>query len=302
MIVVFGSINLDLVIHAARLPQPGETALGPSLARFPGGKGANQALAAARAGAPVLLAGAVGADAFADEALALLDAGHVDLSRIERVTDSTGIAFITVDAAGENLITVASGANRHASAGALRGWAFSSADILLLQREVPEAACLAAARMAKAGGTQVILNLAPASPVAQDLLDCLDVLVMNAHEAEVFAAARDWPERDPGEIARRTDHELGIACIVTLGAEGCVGWRDGVRRTLRPPSVEVVDTVGAGDAFVGALAAALHRGFGFSGALQRAVAAGALACTRPGAQPSLPHFDDIERLAAAHAF
>jgi ribokinase len=297
MIVVFASIILDHVAVVDRLPGPGETVIGPSYQVFPGGKGANQALAAARAGAPVKVGGAVGRDAVAEAALSLLREGGVDLTGVETVDLPTGAAFIGVDSRGQNQIIVTAGANLGARATSLARHAWQASDILLLQCETPEGECIAVARAAKAAGARVLLNAAPAGPVSQDLMDLVDVLVVNEHEAVVISVSRDWDERDPDLIAARVDRELGIACVATLGGEGCIGWSGGVRRSLPAPDVRVVDTVAAGDAFVGAFAAALHRGLGFSGALQRGIAAGSLACTRPGAQPSLPVAAEIEALA-----
>lgn len=296
MIVVFGSLNVDLVTPVERLPGAGETVIGPAYALHPGGKGANQALAARRAGAEVVLVGAVGRDAFAEIALSLLAADGVDLSHVARVEAPTGAAFIAVDAAGSNQIVVAAGANALAGAEALAGMTLGEGDILLLQREVPEAECLAAARLMKQAGGRVVLNLAPAGPPEEDLLACLDVLVVNEHEALMLAESLGWPEREPDDIARRCDTERRIACIVTLGAEGVIGWHGGVRRRLAAPVVAVVDTVAAGDSFTGAFAAALSAGYGFSGALQRGLAAGSLACTIAGAQPSVPRREAIETL------
>lgn len=296
MIVVFGSINLDLVTPVERLPGAGETVMGAAYALHPGGKGANQALAARRYGAEVALVGAVGRDGFAEMALALLAADGVDLTRVARVEAPTGAAFIAVDAEGANQIVVAAGANAQAKAAALESLPLGEGDILMLQREVPESECVAAARLMKRAGGRVILNLAPAGAPDPALLDSLDILIVNEHEALVLAQALGWPEREPDDIARRLDAERGIACIATLGAAGAVGWQGGVRRRLDAPRVAVVDTVAAGDSFAGAFAAALAAGFGFSGALQRGLAAGSLACTGIGAQPSVPRREAIEAL------
>jgi ribokinase len=296
MIVVFGSLNLDLVTRVERLPAAGETVIGPAYALHPGGKGANQALAARRAGAEVTLVGAVGRDGFAEIALALLAADGVDLSHLQHVDAPTGAAFIAVDAEGANQIVVAAGANAHARADAIAEISLGRRDVLLLQREVPEAECLAAARAMKAAGGRVILNLAPAGAPDPDLLACLDFLLVNEHEALVLAASRGWPEREPDAIACRCDAELGLSCVVTLGPAGCVAWYGGVRRRIEAPSVAVVDTVAAGDSFAGAFAAALSAGYGLSGALQRGLAAGSLACTVAGAQPSVPRRAEIEAL------
>lgn len=299
MIVVFGSLNVDLVTMVERLPAPGETVMGPDYALHPGGKGGNQALAARRAGAEVALVGAVGRDAFAGTALSLLAREGVDTSLVAQVAAPTGAAFIAVDAGGANQIVVAAGANAYASARALHELELGERDILLLQREVQEVECIAAAEIVKKAGGRVILNLAPAGPPAPELLAATDILIVNEHEALVLGRALGWPELDPDAIAQRVDSERGIACIVTLGAEGVVGWQGGVRRSLPAPKVEVVDTVAAGDSFVGAFAAALAAGYGLSGALQRGLAAGSLACTVAGAQPSVPRQEQIEALVGA---
>lgn len=299
MIVVFGSLNVDLVTAVARLPGPGETVLGSDYALHPGGKGANQALAARRAGADVVLVGAVGRDDFAEIALSLLARDGVDLTHVARRDAPTGAAFIAVDESGANQIVVAAGANAQASASALSELPLGEGDILLLQREVPDDQCLLAARAMKQAGGRVILNLAPAGAASPELLACLDMLVVNEHEALVLGAALGWPALEPDDFARRIDAERKLACIVTLGAAGVVGWHGGVRRRLEAPQVAVVDTVAAGDSFCGAFAAALAAGYGFSGALQRGLAAGSLACTIAGAQPSVPRREAIEALVGA---
>ena len=295
MIFVFGSINIDLVTRVPTIPAPGETVLGRSYALVPGGKGANQALAARRAGAEVALAGATGRDDFARAALALLGADGVDLTRVERVEAPTGAAFIAVDEKGENAIVVASGANLFARAAALDGAALGKGDTLLLQRETPESETLAAARLARTRGARVILNLAPAGAFAAEWLDVLDILVVNEHEAVAVGGALGLAG-DAEAVARALDAR-GVATVATLGAAGAVAWSGGARHAVAAPKVEVVDTTGAGDCFVGAFAAALDRGLPIGAALAQGVAAGALACTRAGAQPSLPRRGEIESLA-----
>ena len=287
MITVFGSLNIDLVTRVEAIPRPGETVLGPSYAVIPGGKGANQALAARRAGAEVRLVGAVGDDGFADAALSLLLQEGVDCSRVRRVDAPTGAAFIAVDAAGENAIVVASGANARASASVLHDLPAGPGHVLLLQREVPETEALAAARWMQAGGGRVVLNAAPAGAVSADLLACLDTLIVNEHEAAVVGGALGLTGSIDA-IAAAIDARHRVATIVTLGAEGVLGWTGGVRRAVPALPVSVVDTTAAGDAFCGAYAAALAAGLHFSTALARATAAGSLACTAAGAQPSLP--------------
>jgi ribokinase len=301
MIVVFGSINIDLVTPVERLPGPGETVLGPGYALHPGGKGANQALAARRAGADVVLVGATGRDRFSDAALALLAADGVDLDLVAQVDEPTGAAFIATDREGANQIIVAAGANAVVRPDALRQLELAAEDILLLQREVPEAACLEAARVMKLAGGRVILNLAPAEAPSPALLEQLDILIVNEHEAAVLAQALGWPEQDPDAIARRLDNERHIVTIATLGAAGVVAWIDGTRHRLDAPQVAVVDTVAAGDSFTGAFAAALAAGRDMPTALRNGLAAGSLACTRRGAQPSIPSAAEIAALAATLA-
>ena len=296
MIIVFGSINVDFVTRVERIPQPGETVLGPSYAVIPGGKGANQALAARRAGSQVMLVGAVGQDPFADIALSLLHEDGVDLAHVARVAPPTGAAFISVDDHGENAIVVASGANAEVLAGQTDGLDFSTRDTLLLQREVPEAeAAKAAARMRQAGG-RVVLNAAPAGPISPELLANLDVLVVNEHEVLVVGEALGL-SGDPDAVARAIDNSHGVATIVTLGAQGAIGWTGGVRRSTPSLRITPVDTTAAGDTFCGAFAAALDQGFGFTTALARAAVAGSLACTISGAQPSIPWKSAIDEAA-----
>ena len=299
MIVVFGSINIDLVTHVETIARPGETVLGPSYAVIPGGKGANQALAARRAGAAVALVGAVGRDGFADAALALLAADGVDLSCVARVDAPTGAAFISVDAAGQNAITVAAGANALAKAAQLERRGIGPGDILLLQRETPDAENLAAARFARANGARVVLNLAPAGPLSLDALACLDMLVMNEHEAAFLGAHLNLPDASPEGVAAALHSSHGLATIVTLGAAGAMGWSDGARHAHAAPKVEVVDTTAAGDSFAGAFACALDGGADFAGALRHGLAAGSLACTKAGAQTSIPHAAGIAAMFPA---
>lgn len=296
MIVVFGSINLDVVARVARLPRPGETIGGDSVALLPGGKGANQALAARRAGATVAMAGAVGSDAFAPVALAGLEAAGVDVAAVARVDAPTGIALIHVDAQGENAITVIRGANAKARPRGVQEAALGPGSTLLLQLEVPLAAVAAAASRARRLGARVMLNAAPAHPLPAALLDALDVLIVNAVEAAAIGRTLGLataPEAFATALARR--HRCVV--VVTLGAAGAIAVVDRTRLAIAAPAVGVVDTTGAGDAFTGALAAALDRGAAWPRALAEGVAAGSLACIAAGAQPALPAAPDIARLA-----
>lgn len=294
MIIVFGSLNIDLVARVPVLPRAGETVLGPDYVAVAGGKGANQALAARRAGADVVMAGAVGRDGFADTALATLDAAGIDISRIDRADAPTGAGFIAVDHQGRNQIVVASGANAHARAAQLEGLAAGPGDILMLQWEVPEAEILAAARWGRGLGLRVMLNRAPAGPVPADLMALLDLLVVNEHEV----LALGEPPGDPAGIADRLSERHRLAVAVTLGAEGAMLWADGVCHEAPAFPVDAVDTTAAGDAFCGALAAALDRRRGYETAVEFACAAGSLACATLGAQPSIPHRAAIEAAAA----
>jgi len=241
------------------------------------------------------MAGAVGDDPFAAIGLGLLIDAGVDCSAIERVDAPTGAAFITVDRQGENAITVASGANAHARATSLHGLKIGPKDTLLMQREVPEAEQIAAAHYAKSKGARVLLNVAPAGIVPDDLAALVDILLVNEHEAMVVANGFGLKADTPTDAAQAIASARKLSCIVTLGGEGAVGWTDGVRRQIPAPAITVVDTTAAGDAFCGAFVAALDQGFGFTGALARGVTAGSLACTTFGAQPSLPTKDAIER-------
>lgn len=299
MIVVFGSVNVDFVTRVPRIPRPGETTLGPDYQVIPGGKGANQALAARRAGSQVVLAGAVGRDPFADIALGLLRQDGVDCSRVASVDAPTGAAFISVEEQGENAIVVASGANRLVTAAQLDDHPWGTGDILLLQREVPEEEGLVAARAARAAGARVVLNAAPAGHVAPELMAALDVLIVNEHEVTIVGGGLGLTG-EPDDLARAIDAERGVSTIVTLGAAGVIGWTGGIRRTAPALPIRPVDTTAAGDTFCGAFAAALDQGFGFTTALARGAAAGSLACLVAGAQVSLPFKAAIDEAVAGY--
>ncbi|HZB93235.1 MAG TPA: ribokinase [Stellaceae bacterium] len=287
VIVVFGSINIDLIIAAPRLPEPGETVIGERYRLAPGGKGANQALAAKRAGARVTLVGAVGRDAFAEAALALLRADGVELALHESAERPTGCAAITVAENGENLITVAAGANRLARAEMVSDGLLSPDTTLLLQMEVPPQEVALLAERAKQRGCRVVLNLAPAEPPAEALLRQLDLLVVNEAEARSL-------ERAPAALAAA----FGLVLVVTRGARGAVAFLpQGGEIAVPALPIEPVDTTGAGDCFTGVLAAGLAEGCALPEALQRASIAAGLACRIPGAQPSLPTRSAIDAAA-----
>ncbi|MEO8305476.1 MAG: ribokinase [Betaproteobacteria bacterium] len=297
MIVVVGSINLDLTAGVDRFPHPGETIPGTSFAAVPGGKGANQALAARRAGAKVAMAGAVGTDGFAETALVgLVDAG-VDIASVARIDGPSGIAMIQVDASGQNCITVIAGANGKVRASAIPDAAFGPGVTLLMQLEIPLATVQELAIRARRLAARVVLNAAPAIGLPPVLRDALDVLIVNEHEAAALAMAFGMPA-SPEAFAVAIHRTHRCATVVTQGSRGAVAVADGNLVSVGAPQVEVVDTTGAGDAFVGALVAALDRGTPWPRALAEGVAAGSLACQRSGAQAALPDASAIAGLAS----
>ena len=288
MILVFGSINIDLVVPVPELPRFGETVLGGDCRLLPGGKGANQALAARRAGAAVTMAGAVGSDAFAGTALELLRRDGVDLALVRQVERPTGLAAIMVGADGENLIAVASGANGGVTAGIVADDLLGPDTIVLCQMEVPPAATAALIRRAARCGARCILNLAPALPIDRNLFGDLDLLVANETEAATLA-------ENSVEFARR----LRQAFVITRGAAGSTAFlADGTRLEVPALAVNAVDTTGAGDTFVGALAAGLDQGLALEIALRRASAAAGLACLAHGAQTAMPDAAAIDAAIA----
>lgn len=290
-VLVFGSVAADLVFALPELPAPGHTVLAPGYRALPGGKGANQACAAARDGAAVAFAGAVGADALAEVALAGLRAAGVDLARLATVAAPTACAAVCVDPAGRNQIAVGSGANLLARAAQVADADLAPGTTLLLQMEVPAAENAALIQRARARGARVVLNLAPAAALPMAALRALDVLVANEHEAAWLAARLGC-----GAGAAALHRTLGIAVAVTLGGAGAeLATAAGTLRTPAFP-VQVVDTTGAGDAWCGVLAAALGRGLPMEAAMRRASAAAALACTRPGA--AMPAAAETDALLA----
>jgi ribokinase len=276
-ITVVGSINLDFVARAPALPAPGETVTGATLSRHPGGKGANQALAAEKLGAEVCLIGRVGNDALAGEALAMMEEYGVDLAGVEvDVAAPTGVALITVDPAGENQITVAAGANYMVTPEQLPQRLEGA---VIVQLELPIETVEAA--VGRATGF-VCANLAPAAPVSELLLRRADLIVVNETEAAFYG---DGLHRGGGRV------------VVTKGPKGAAMYQRGVEMAwATPPVVEAVDATGAGDAFVGAIVVALLEGMAPDAALRFACAAGAVAATRPGAQSSLPERAEIEAM------
>jgi ribokinase len=294
MIVVFGSLNVDLLIPVERLPHAGETVLGPSYSFAAGGKGANQALATARAGGKVRMVGRIGGDDLSEIALHDLRASGVDLTLTVKDDKPTGLAAICVDKHGENIIVVASGANRNARAEQVPDALLTPEAIVLLQMEVPVEENWALIRRAKARGARVMLNVAPAAPVPTEIVRALDWLVVNETEAVIVAESLGAKVSQPRDAAREIAMIADTAVIVTLGGDGACGFSDGRLYEVAALSITPVDTVGAGDAFVGALAAAIDAGQDLGQGLAYGSVAGALACLVPGAQPSLPTRTAIE--------
>jgi len=297
-IAVVGSLNMDLIVRSPRIPRPGETILGGTFHTAPGGKGANQAVAAARLGGTVAMVGRVGSDAFGDQLLGSLAADGVDAAHVARDSAATGIALITVDDAGQNSIVVASGANAHLSPADVDGAAsaIAAAGVLLLQLESPPETALRAAELARAHGATVVLNPAPARALPDALLKLVDVLVPNESETSLLTGL---PVGDvaQAEAAAEALLRLGVgAVILTLGARGALLAHAGGVEAVPPFPVTPLDTTAAGDAFLGALAVALAEGRPLAEAARWGNAAGALATTRLGAQPSLPTRQEIEDL------
>lgn len=287
-IAVLGSLNMDLVVRAPRFLRPGETLIGRAFMTAPGGKGANQAVAARRMGADVSMIGRVGDDAFGRALVDALRADGVDSHHVvvDRAT-SSGVALITVDDDGENTIVVVPGANgRVGTEDAARAAdVIGAADVLVLQLEVSLDAVLSAARQARAGGRTIVLNAAPAQSLPDEVLRLVDCLVVNEAEALAIAGAGAV---SVDEAARALRARGARVVVVTRGRAGAVAVAPGETVAVDGHRVDAVDATAAGDAFVGALAASLADGRGLADAVRLANAAGALAVTRAGAQPSLP--------------
>lgn len=296
-VVVVGSLNADLLTQVAVHPAPGETVLGRSMSVLAGGKGANQAVAAARLGAEVAFVGAVGDDSFAGPATAGLRAAGVDLSALATVPGPTGIALVTVSADGENSIVVISGANAAVEADTVSAHAatVAGADVVVLQGEIPRAATETAARLARG---RVVLNLAPVIELSADVVRRADPLVVNEHEARLalsLLGGQDVPDDDHAAAARALTEAGVTSVVVTLGSAGAVVATrsgDGKVATVPSPKVTAVDTTGAGDAFVGALASRLAAGDELLDAAHLAARVGAYAVMSVGAQSSYPSSTD----------
>jgi ribokinase len=291
-VLVAGSANLDFVVRADHIPAPGETVLGREFRTFPGGKGANQAIACARTGgAATQMLLALGDDAFAASIEASLRDAGVTMHTVCCATEPTGTAFICVSDNAENAITVAPGANAALRAEHLPPLAGVSH--LLLQLETPIDTVTAYANAAREAGVRVVLNAAPARALPSGLLDALDLLIVNEGELAAISGVHD-------NIESALERIGVVSVIVTLGARGCLARTpDGVLRQAGF-AVDAIDTTAAGDTFCGALVAALHRGEPLADGLRFASAAAAIACTRLGAQSSIPTFDEVRTFLASH--
>ena len=288
-VIVAGSINMDVVASVARHPLPGETVAGTDLRHVPGGKGANQAVAAVRAGATVRLVGAVGDDAFGDDLTRFLEGSGVDVGRVRRLPGvSTGVALIAVDADGQNTIVVVPGANAGVDAPAVRDCGAMPGDVLVAQYEIPPESVVAFFAHGRDVGATCVLNPAPAAPAPAGLLALVDVLVVNETELATLSGTSITAGSPVAVVAGalRALREQGLAgtaaAVVTRGAQGAV-------------EVRAVDATGAGDCFVGWLAARLAAGSPVEPALEQANAAAALCVTRPGAGPSMPSRPEVEQ-------
>ncbi len=296
-LVVVGSINMDLVVRAPRLPLPGETLLGEGFLSTPGGKGANQAVAAARLGASVTMVGCVGADAFGNTLRSALQADRVDVTHVHSIADqSSGIAVITVGADGANSIVVAAGANASLSAAHIdaAGELIAHADMLICQLEVPLATVEHAIALAAGSGTPVLLNPAPAQPLGDTLYARIDYLVVNESEAELLTELHVSDVASAGAAADALLAKGARNVLVTLGAQGV--WWAGAQGAghMAAPSATAVDSTAAGDTFAGGFAAARAAGASMHDAIGFGQRAAALCVTRMGAQASIPFRAEVE--------
>lgn len=289
-IAVLGSTNMDLVAYVARAPVPGETVTGREFRTVPGGKGANQAVAAARAGGDVVMMGAVGTDEYGSRLRTNLEHAGVDTDLLHTAAGPSGTAHIVVDDEGANSIVVVPGANATViTLGAGEEAAIAAAGLLLLQLELPLAVVTEAARTARARGVRTILTPSPVQPLPPELLDAVDLLVPNEHEAEALTGYAD--PHAAAQILLRQVPEV----VITLGRKGCLYAARGGEPVLLPaPEVTAVDTTGAGDTFVGTLAVALGEGRSVPEALAWASSAAALCVQRAGASTSMPFRSEID--------
>lgn len=296
-IIVVGSSNTDMIVRVPRIPTPGETLLGGKFLMAAGGKGANQAVAAARAGGQVSFVGCLGRDIFGDQALEGLTNDGIDVSRVRRDPEEpSGVALICVSESGENSIAVAGGANLALESAHLEASWFERESILLMQLEVPLPTVEQAARLAREAGALVILNPAPASELPDTLLRNVDILTPNEHEAALLTGNKVSDEAS-ARTAACDLRKRGVGCvIVTLGAQGAFVANDAYEELVPGFEVEAVDTTAAGDVFNGVLATCLAEGKPFLESVRYAHAAAACSVQRLGAQPSIPQRSEIKHM------
>lgn len=295
MIIVFGSLNVDMVMNVESMPKPGETVLCPGYNLYAGGKGANQAVAAARAGSKTKIYGAIGQDGFGQIAISELISSGVDCSGLSKVDAPTGCASICVDAGGENQIAVASGANLFAEASSVPEAELNSDAIVLLQMEIDLEENWEMVKKARQSGAKVILNLAPAKHIPVEILPLLSILIVNKMEAQTLALHLGFGSVSATMAARRIAATFDITCVVTLGGNGAFVCNKDACHEVDALGIKPVDTTAAGDCFAGVFAASLDQGHDMYDALRYASTAAGLACLKAGAQPSLPYKDAIAK-------
>lgn len=299
-VLIIGSLNADLVVRAPRFPQPGETISGDDLQIIPGGKGANQAVAASRQGANVAMLGRVGSDSFGPFLLDSLKSNQVDVTHVQVDDSATGTATIIVDGNGQNSIVLSAGANGKVSPADVDSASALTPKLILLQLEIPIPTVLYAAQRARQNGSQVILNPAPAKPLPDELISLADFIIPNETELSLLTGmeVKDVPSAE--QAARVLLGHGAKHVIVTLGSKGALLVSGTQVKQVDTYKVDVVDTTAAGDAFIGGFASALLRGLELEEAVKHANACGALATTKFGAQPSLPTQDDVETFLKLH--
>ena len=301
-ILVIGSLNADLVVRAPRFPTPGETIRGENLVTFPGGKGANQAVAAARLGARVAMIGRVGADPFGTTLIDNLRNNKVDVSHvILDDTTPTGAAIIVIDSLGQNSIVLSPGVNGNVSPEDITPESFIDSSLLLLQFEIPIETVIHSAKLAGEKKLRILLNPAPAHPLPEELLEAADFILPNETELGLLTGSSVSDLASIQKASRSLVERGARNIIVTLGANGALIVNKAGVKHIPPYKVKVVDTTAAGDAFVGGLAVGLLNGKSLEDAVQYACACGALAVTKLGAQPSLPTINDVENFLHQHS-